>query len=114
MVEISCEYDGCDVKKEAEVLDAAIRLMEMHERGAHKRKDEKEEEKKCQEKRAQVKLPKFEETEMREEFRRKQNEFTSYSERTKLVGEEIADLYAAMSTPLKRKLLASSKVNKMS
>ena len=60
-------------------------------------------------------FPKFEESETREEFRRKINEFQSYSERTKLIGEEIADdLYIAMSTPLKKKLLASSKVNKTS
>ena len=43
------------------------------------------------------------------------NEFQSYSERTELIGEEVADdLYIALSTPLKRKLLASSKVNKSS
>ena len=90
--------------------------MEMHERAIHRvgKKDEKKE-KKRREKRAQIKLPKFEDNERREEFLRKQNEFISYSERTELVGEEITDdLYVAMSTSLKRKLLASSKVNKTS
>ena len=51
----------------------------------------------------------------REEFRRKTSEFKSYSDRTNLEVEEIADdLYLACDTPLKRRLLASSKVNKES
>ena len=55
------------------------------------------------------------ETETREEFRWKTAEFTSYSDRTELGPEEKADdLYVACGTPLKRKLLASSKVNKLS
>ena len=68
MVELVCEYKDCNVKKTAESTDAAIRLMELHERGVHgggtvqkeeKKKEEKEEEKvdrKRQEKRAQAKI----------------------------------------------------------
>ena len=64
-----------------------------------------------QEKRQIAKIPKFEEAETREEFKRKKNEFQTYSTRTKLKDEEMAeDLYAAMSTPLKRRMLASSKI----
>ena len=42
-------------------------------------------------KRMEVKPPKFLEKETREEFRRKQAEFKSYSERALLEGKEIAD-----------------------
>ena len=64
-----------------------------------------------QEKRQIAKIPKFEEAETREEFKRKKNKFQTYSTRTKLKDEEMAEaLYAAMSTPLKRRMLASSKI----
>ena len=124
-MELTFEYEGCDVKRAANTWDAVIRLMEMHERGVHgggkdERKEKKIEErekkeekvdKKRQEKRPQAKLPKFEEAETREEFKRKKNEFHTYATRTELKTEEIAeDLYSAMSTPLKRRLLASSKM----
>ena len=70
-------------------------------------------EKKRQEKRAQAKLPLFEEVETREEFRRKTNEFYTYASRTNLEPEEQAeDLYSALTTPLKRRILASSRINK--
>ena len=103
----------------------AIGLMELHERAVHgygrkkeekegERKEKKEEEKldkQRQEKRAIAKIPKFEEAETREEFKRKTDEFQTYATRTKLKEEEIAeDLYSAMSTPLKRRMLASSKI----
>ena len=68
-------------------------------------------EKKRQEKRA--KLPLFEEVEMREEFRRKNNEFYTYASRTNLEPEEQAeDLYSALTTPLKRRLFASSRITR--
>ena len=52
--------------------------------------------------------------ETREEFRRKAQEFQTYATRTNLKTEEQAeDLYAALSTPLKRRLLASSRINKV-
>ena len=99
--------------------------MELHERGKHGvvgvvRKEEKKEgdekkedkgERKRHEKRAQAKLPTFEEVETREEFRRKTKEFHTYATRTELKTEEMAeDLYSALSTPLKRRMLASSKI----
>ena len=56
-------------------------------------------------------IPKFEEAETREEFKRKKNEFHMYAARTELKDEEIAeDLYSALSTPFKRRMLASSKI----
>ena len=59
----------------------------------------------------QAELPKFEEVETREEFRSKTNEFHTYATRTNLNTEEIAeDLYSALSTPLQRRMLASSKI----
>ena len=54
-----------------------------------------------------VKPPKFMESETREEFRRKKEEFQSYVDRTEFVGEEVSDnLYRTCKTPLKKKLLA--------
>ena len=88
--------------------------MEMHKIAVHTKKEEVKETKKKgrKNKRAEAKPPKFLEREMREEFRRKQAEFKSYSERTSLEGEKIADdLYLACEMPLKRRLLASSKIN---
>ena len=44
-------------------------------------------------------------------FRQKKGEFESYRERTNIKGEEIAnDLYRSCETPLKRKLITSSKI----
>ena len=99
--------------------------MELHDRGKHGGKKEEKREKKeedvekreekgerrRQEKRTQAKLPKFEEAETKEEFRRKTDEFHTYATRTELKTEEMAeDLYSALSTPLKRRMLASSKI----
>ena len=118
MEELKCEYRGCEEKRSAKDLETALRLIEMHERSTHMvkeevKKEEKRDEKKKQEKRAQAKLAKFLETETREEFRRKTNEFHSYSARTNLETQEIADnLYIACNTPLKRRLIASSRINK--
>ena len=120
MEEQVCEYKDCGEKKAAKDLETTFKMMEMHERAIHQvkkeeKKEEKKKERKKQDKRAQAKPPKFLETETREEFRRKTSEFKSYSDRTNLEVEEIADdLYLACDTPLKRRLLASSKVNKES
>ena len=35
MVKIICEYNDCKVEKESESVEAAIKLMEFHERGVH-------------------------------------------------------------------------------
>ena len=52
--------------------------------------------------------------ETREEFTRKSNEFFTYASRTSLEPEEQAeDLYSAMSTPLRRRILASPQINKV-
>ena len=52
--------------------------------------------------------------ETREEFRRKTQEFYTYATRTNLKTEEQAeDLYSALTTPLKRRLLASSRIDKV-
>ena len=123
-----CECEGCTVEMTTNSWDATAKLMEMHERAVHgvgmkiekdsedrREKQEEKKDKKRHEKRAQAKLPKFEDSETREEFRRKVNEFDTYSDRTDLTKEEKADdLYIAMSTPLKKKLLASSRVDKTS
>ena len=70
--------------------------------------------KKRTEKRAQAKLPLFEEVETREEFTRKSNEFFTYASRTSLEPEEQAeDLYSALSTSLRRRILASPRINKV-
>ena len=66
MEELMCEYKDCGMKKVAEDLDQALKLMEMHERAVHqvkkeKKKEEKKEEKR-KDKRAQAKPPKFLET----------------------------------------------------
>ena len=108
-MEFICKYVDCDVKKDAPDLTTAMRMLEFHKRAVHGKKDDKKEEKKEEkddkkkaEKRAPVKPPKFMETETREEFKRKQKEFSTYSIRTKLEQEEVADdLYTACDTPLK-------------
>ena len=106
-----------------------IKAMELHERGKHGVKmapvaqpkeeqgnDAQEEkgDKKRQEKRAQAKLPLFEEVETREEFRRKTQEFYTYATRTNLkIEEQAEDLYSALTTSLKRRLLVSSRIDKV-
>ena len=58
------------------------------------------------------KAVKFCENESREEFRRKRGEFQSYQERTDIKGKDIVDnLHRCCETPLKRKLITSSKIN---
>ena len=96
-------------------MDQSIKLIEIHERAIHIQKEEVKQEKKPERKgkRAMVKPPRFLGKETREEFNRKHLEFQSYSERTALQGEEVADdLYLSCETPLKRKLRASHLVDK--
>ena len=115
VMELKCEYQGCDVKKESETMDQCIKLIEIHERTIHMKKEEVKQEKKPERKgeRPKVKPPRFLEKETREEFNRKHYEFPSYSDRTILQGEEVADdLYLSCETPLKRKLRASHLVDK--
>ena len=122
-MELPCSWADCEFAAKADSWDNSICVMELHERGKHgvfgvPPKEEKEDdrredkgERKRQEKRAQAKLPMFEEVETREEFRRKTQEFHTYATRTDLKTEEMAeDLYSALSTPLKRRMLASSKI----
>ena len=123
-MELPCSRAECEYTAKVDSWDNSIHVMELHERGKHgvvgvvrkeeKEGDEKKEDKgerKRQEKRAQTKLPTFEEEEMRDEFRRKTKEFHTYATRTELKTEEMAeDLYSALSTPLKRRMLASSKI----
>ena len=60
-----------------------------------------------------MKPPVFTEQETREEFWRKNQEFETYSVRAKLKPEEISeDLFYVCETPLKRKLRASSVVDR--
>ena len=55
---------------------------------------------------------KFCENQSREEFRRKRGEFQSYQERTDIKGKDIVyNLHWYCETPLKRKLITSSKIN---
>ena len=54
---------------------------------------------------------KFTENESHNEFRRKMGKIESYKVRSTIIGEEVADnLYRFCETPLKRKLITSSKV----
>ena len=92
-VDLVCSYGDCLEKISTDSWDNTIRAMELHDRGKHggkkeEKKKEKEDargsdeekgEKKRQEKRAYAKLPKFEEVETREEFRRKTQEFHTYA-----------------------------------
>ena len=65
-------------------------------------------------KRMDAKPPKFLKSETRDKFRRKQPEFDTYKARAKIDREEEADdLYLACDTPLRRKLVASNKVNRV-
>ena len=60
-----------------------------------------------------MKPPKFMEFETRGEFRRKEEEFQAYVNRTDIKNQEIADdLYRICDTPLKKKLIASQKIEK--
>ena len=53
------------------------------------------------------------ESETREEFRRKEEEFKAYVERPGISGEDVTDdLYRTCETPLKQKLIASNKINR--
>ena len=92
--------------------------------GAHKRaihikrdvkkvevKDEGSKEDAKKSKRIETKFTKFTENESHDEFRRKMGKFESYKVRCNIKGEEVADgLYRFCETPLKRKLITSSKV----
>ena len=126
---LPCNWDACDYVAKTDSWTNNVKVMELHERGKHRVKmapvaqpkeekgDDAQEEKgdkRRQEKRAQAKLPLFEEVETREEFRRKAQEFQTFATRTNLKTEEEAeDLYVALTTPLKRRLLASSRINKV-
>ena len=89
----------------------------MHERAIHIKKDvvnfknegSKEDTKKS--KRIKSKITKFTENESHDEFQKKMGEFESYKVRCNIEGEEEADnLYRFCETPLKKKLIISSKV----
>ena len=115
-MEMKCEMDGCEWKITTDTWTNNLKALDLHLRSKHQvmmdqpKVDEGGDAtmKKRPEKRAQAKLPVFEEVETREEFARKRNEFFTYASRTALKSEEQAeDLYSAMSTPLRRRILAS-------
>ena len=121
---LKCDWPECEWVITTDSWTNNLRALECHHRGKHQVKmtmdQPKVEEggdatkKKRTEKRAQAKLPLFEEVETREEFKRKSNEFFTYASRTQLEPEEQAeDLYSALSTSLKRRILASPRINKM-
>ena len=122
---LPCNWPECEYVATTDNWTNNLRAMECHERGKHglkmsvvQAKVEEEGDakvvKKRTEKRAQAKLPLFEEVETREEFKRKSNEFFTYASRTQLEPEEQAeDLYSALSTSLKRRILASPRINKV-
>ena len=100
-MELKCEYKDCKEVKTGVDVNQCIELMKLHHSGHHPAGTTtttvvKEEVKERRVKRAKVKPPVFLEKETREEFRRKYSEFQSYSDRTKLQGEEVTDdLYQA-------------------
>ena len=112
MAEVQCPY--LDVKDPSKVCDykGIIELFNHHVLLWHTKTEAKKEVKQPRKtKRMETKPPKFMEKETREEFRRKQSEFLAYSKSDLLEGDEISDnLYLACDTPLKRRLLASSKI----
>ena len=118
---MKCEMDGCDWKITTDTWSNNIKTLNIHLLCKHQVKNAvpKEEEgggakQKRPEKRAQAKLPTFEEVETYEEFTRKRNEFFTYAARTALETEEQAeDLYDAMSTTLRRRILASPAIDKI-
>ena len=121
---MKCTWPECEYVATMDNWTNNLRAMECHERDKHQVKmtvaQPKVEEggdvtkKKRTEKRAQAKLPLFEEVETREEFTRKSNEFFTYASRSSLEPEEQAeDLYSAMSTPLRRRILASPQIDKV-
>ena len=60
------------------------------------------------------KPPKFLDFERKDKFRRKLVEFQAYKVRAEIEGEEITDnLFRACKTPLRRKLVDSSRVEKV-
>ena len=110
--EVGCEYQGTET------------MIGFHIQGQHKEKENKKENKKEEKKeetekpkkgkRIDMKPPKFMEFETRGEFRRKEEEFQAYIDRTDIKNQEIADdLYRICDTPLKKKFIASQKIEKM-
>ena len=77
----------------------------------HKKETKGEEPEAKKIKRMEPKPPKFRESEKRDELKRKQAEFKAYTNRTKISGEDETDnLYLTCESPLRKKLVASSKI----
>ena len=107
---MECDYKGTEV-----MIGLHVEAKYQDKPPAENKNEKKEEENEKQKKgkRIEAKPPKFLENETREEFRRKEEEFDSYVERTGISGEDVTDdLYRTCETPLKQKLIASNKVHK--
>ena len=109
------ETQPCPFKSKSDIMIGA------HKRAIHIKRDVKKVEVKDEgskedakkSKRIETKFTKFTENESHDEFRRKMGKFESYKVRCNIKGEEVADgLYRFCETPLKRKLITSSKVAK--
>ena len=121
----TCPYqDMVDNTKECGFTTDNIEVHKMHERAKHNGPKEitdviketteakvKEEVAKKTAKRFESKPIRFAKGETREEFKRKKSKFKAYQERTEIKEGDIADdLYRSCETPIKRKLVTSSKI----
>ena len=102
--EVECDYKGTEVMIGHHIEAKHREKKAPVEKKEEKKKDDESEKKKC--KRIDAKPPKFLESETREEFRRKEEEFEAYVDRTGITGEDVTeDLYRTCETPLKQKLI---------
>ena len=125
MAELKCEYQDCPAVYKGTMTEC-ISQMGFHIGANHAPAPVpalasagatvaavKPEEKERKTDRQKMKPPVFTESETRDEFGRKNQEFKTYSSRAKLKPEEMSeDLYYACETPLKRRLRASGVVDK--
>ena len=114
-IEMNCQYENCtDVFKGNK--DQCIQMYGFHIGAKHAKATApdpsgagavKNEERKKTE-RAKIKPPTFKESEVREDYERKRQDFEIYSKWAKLTSEEKSeDLYLACDTPLRKKVRAS-------
>ena len=111
-ISIACGAQGCEARtEEAGDISTAMELLKLHREVCPANQVIRQPVAKRAAKRLDVMPPKFLEREAREDFVRKSTEFHMYKERAEITKEEAAaDLYQSCETPLKKKLMASSKI----
>ena len=116
--ELHCPYqDPTDNEKPCPFHSSSEVVLQMHERAKHTgNKTSQDEESKTdtkKSKRMETKFTRFSERETPSKFRRKMLNFNRYSRMCGIKEEEVSDdLYMACETPLKQKLLSSTKIPK--